>query len=446
MTATYVVSSNSHFGNEVFQASNGLGLWTTESVTSTALEANRAVQRVFREKNPFGEPKPGMLQIEGAKEYRDALGLLTLSVSPPDCTTWTVKATLVHFDSVDDQRQALRYVRMFQQAGQSTDQEFQEESEAQAQQELLALRQYQEQLLFKSQFCRKRPPLPQAQSFDALRHLESTSDDAQGAPAPSVPQHEIEPSAAAHEETGVKEASSNSAISPLAHQDDEEDDFDDADPSRDDDPSDENFVDSDDPGESGGEDDEHSRPRRTKHAQSNRDHPSRERALSKPKKDPNAPKGFVTAYNFFVQCKRVELVEQNPGITTTEVMYKAAALWRELSLQDRTPYKAMADRDRERVLRDRAAYDPSSVQPKKRMRRDPDAPKRPMSAFLYFANEFRPKLSAENPGYVMTELSKRLASMWASLSDVQKAPYFQTAHEAKLRQREAMIEYQSRLL
>jgi hypothetical protein len=63
--------------------------------------------------------------------------------------------------------------------------------------------------------------------------------------------------------------------------------------------------------------------------------------------------------------------------------------------------------------------------PWKRAKKDPSAPKRPMSAFLYFSQGKRGKLKQENPALKNTEISRLLGELWRSATDEEKDPFIQ---------------------
>ena len=52
--------------------------------------------------------------------------------------------------------------------------------------------------------------------------------------------------------------------------------------------------------------------------------------------------------------------------------------------------------------------------------RDPNAPKRPCSAYIYFCAEMRPKLREEQPDLSMANRSKYIGKVWASLEAEKK--------------------------
>jgi hypothetical protein len=70
--------------------------------------------------------------------------------------------------------------------------------------------------------------------------------------------------------------------------------------------------------------------------------------------------------------------------------------------------------------------------PRKTKQRDPDAPKRPASAYMLWLNDNRASIKDEllttNPDAKITDVTKRAGKLWNELSDDEKAP-FQTASE-----------------
>lgn len=65
--------------------------------------------------------------------------------------------------------------------------------------------------------------------------------------------------------------------------------------------------------------------------------------------------------------------------------------------------------------------------------KDPNAPKRGKSSFIYFSTEFRSKVQAENPTLGTQELSKILGARWGNMTDLEKQPYRDLQDQDKLR-------------
>ncbi|KAH7912462.1 high mobility group box domain-containing protein [Hygrophoropsis aurantiaca] len=63
--------------------------------------------------------------------------------------------------------------------------------------------------------------------------------------------------------------------------------------------------------------------------------------------------------------------------------------------------------------------------------KDPNAPKRPASAYLIFQNGIRAKLKADNPNLQQKDLLQMISLQWAQMSDEDKQPYYSQVAEAK---------------
>lgn len=54
--------------------------------------------------------------------------------------------------------------------------------------------------------------------------------------------------------------------------------------------------------------------------------------------------------------------------------------------------------------------------------KDPNAPKRPISAYFAFAADKREQIKKENPGFKVTDISKRTGELWKDLTEAEKKP------------------------
>lgn len=76
---------------------------------------------------------------------------------------------------------------------------------------------------------------------------------------------------------------------------------------------------------------------------------------------------------------------------------------------------------------------------KKKAKKDANAPKRPMSAYMLWLSEIREQIKQEYPGISVTELSKKAGEKWKLVED--KTEWQDKAKEAKLKYDEAMKVY-----
>ncbi|KAF9977944.1 Non-histone chromosomal protein 6 [Actinomortierella ambigua] len=68
---------------------------------------------------------------------------------------------------------------------------------------------------------------------------------------------------------------------------------------------------------------------------------------------------------------------------------------------------------------------------KRRAKKDVNAPKNPLSAYLLFCEEFREKIRSENTEASFGEIGKLLGAKWRGYTDEQKAPYIAKHEKAK---------------
>merc|ERR1712173_540576 len=74
---------------------------------------------------------------------------------------------------------------------------------------------------------------------------------------------------------------------------------------------------------------------------------------------------------------------------------------------------------------------PAATKVNQKPAKDPNAPKKPLSAYFLFSQEERLKVKAENPDYSITEVAKELGKRWASLNPDIKSSYEQRYQDAE---------------
>lgn len=94
-----------------------------------------------------------------------------------------------------------------------------------------------------------------------------------------------------------------------------------------------------------------------------------------------------------------------------------------MGTEEREKYDAMAREDKARYERERKSFIPAPGASAAKKIRDPNAPKRPMSAFLAFANSRRAEVKAQNPDCSNGEISKILSRMWREAAENVKQKY-----------------------
>jgi len=74
-------------------------------------------------------------------------------------------------------------------------------------------------------------------------------------------------------------------------------------------------------------------------------------------------------------------------------------------------------------------------------KKDPNAPKRGLSAYMFFANEQRENVRDEHPGISFGQVGKELGSRWKGLDEKQRAPYEAKAAQDKKRYEDEKASY-----
>jgi hypothetical protein len=86
-------------------------------------------------------------------------------------------------------------------------------------------------------------------------------------------------------------------------------------------------------------------------------------------------------------------------------------------------YNELAAKDKIRYQKEAAAYkeehpessDEEERPAKKRKKKDPNAPKKPCSAFFHFSKKMRPRIKEENPTASFGQLGKIIGEQWSKL-------------------------------
>ncbi|KAJ7682888.1 high mobility group box domain-containing protein [Mycena rosella] len=71
--------------------------------------------------------------------------------------------------------------------------------------------------------------------------------------------------------------------------------------------------------------------------------------------------------------------------------------------------------------------------PRGKGKKDPNAPKRALSAYMFFSQDWRERIKTENPEAGFGEVGKLLGAKWKELDDEEKKPYVDQAAKDKTR-------------
>ncbi len=110
---------------------------------------------------------------------------------------------------------------------------------------------------------------------------------------------------------------------------------------------------------------------------------------------------------------------------------KSSEKWKKLTPEEKAVWEEKARLDKERYNLEKERYTGPWQVPYKRAKKDPTAPKRPMSAFLYYSQVKRSSIKEKYKGMKNTEISRVLGQMWKNASQEERAPFISREKEER---------------
>lgn len=145
-----------------------------------------------------------------------------------------------------------------------------------------------------------------------------------------------------------------------------------------------------------------------------------------------------SSYMFFAADKREEVKSKHNITTIGDIGKKLGELWNGMSEDDKKPYEAMAAKDKERYQKEKDSgleTKPRKVKGEKKAgkkKKDPNAPKRPQSAYFLWLNENRAKIIEEHkPEGGVAGVAKKAGELWGKMTDADKKKYVTMAEQKK---------------
>ncbi|KAL3809701.1 hypothetical protein ACHAXA_009395 [Cyclostephanos tholiformis] len=199
-------------------------------------------------------------------------------------------------------------------------------------------------------------------------------------------------------------------------------------------------------------------------AKKRKESPAKKKAIpaKKKKKDPNAPKNAKSAFMFFSVAKRSEIKDANPDASFGDIGKLVGVAWKELSDDKKAEWEAKAKQDKVRYKNEMNEYSVPSEddddddvdddnsngakaknkpKAKPKAKKDPNAPKQPMNAYMLFSNSIRAKIREKNPGMSLGDVAKEIASQYKTISSDEKAKWQGMADAAKEVYKKEMAKY-----
>ena len=165
--------------------------------------------------------------------------------------------------------------------------------------------------------------------------------------------------------------------------------------------------------------------------------PNRGYKQSRSKRDPNAPKRPLCGFMYFSAEERANVRIENPNFAVGQIGKELGRRWAEAPAAVRDKYNAMASDDKERFVREKSEYQMTPYAGRwkmgQRAKKDPNAPKRSVHAFMWFSNDMRASIRAEQPGARVGDIAKELSVRWQQCTPEMKVKYEDMAHQDKQR-------------
>jgi len=161
------------------------------------------------------------------------------------------------------------------------------------------------------------------------------------------------------------------------------------------------------------------------------------------------PRGRINPYALFVQTCREEHKLKHPDEQVVFVVFsrKCAERWKVMSDGEKKPFRDRADEDKARFDYEMKGYVPPKGEKggkRSRQKKDPNAPKRSLSAFFWFSHDERPKAKGMNPDFRIGDIAKILGKRWAECGPEVKQKYEAMASRDKARYQREMEAYNGR--
>lgn len=153
-------------------------------------------------------------------------------------------------------------------------------------------------------------------------------------------------------------------------------------------------------------------------------------------------KGAMSAYACFVKTCREEHQKLHPeeDVKFGEFSAQCSQRWKTMTDKEKERFHEMALEDKERFEFQMRDFVPQmgmggGRRRRRRQRRekDPNRPKRALSAFFYFAKDARPSIRERNPEWTVGETAKELGKRWSEMNEQAKSKYDKQSEDDKAR-------------
>jgi hypothetical protein len=158
-------------------------------------------------------------------------------------------------------------------------------------------------------------------------------------------------------------------------------------------------------------------------------------------KDENKPKRNMSSFFLYSNANRSRIREDNPGTPFGQVAKLLSAEFKTLSSEERAIWDGEAAKDKKRYEDQMADYTPPPGMKKRKKDKDPNKPKRNMSAYFLYSNANRASIKERNPEATFGGIAKLISVEFKALTAKERKKWDDQAVIDKERYVKAMRDY-----
>jgi len=159
-----------------------------------------------------------------------------------------------------------------------------------------------------------------------------------------------------------------------------------------------------------------------------------------------------SAYAFYMRSERPKFALNNPTAAFGELSKIMGKHWsNNMTEEEKKPFYDMAKEDEKRYYKEKSEEGSESSssssekkKPRKKRKKDPNEPKKPSNAFIFWCKQNRSIVQTNNPDVTGQEITKLCGKLWKELTEVNKGPYKDLAAGDKLRYQKELEEYKKK--
>jgi len=165
-------------------------------------------------------------------------------------------------------------------------------------------------------------------------------------------------------------------------------------------------------------------------------------------KDPSKPKRAMSAFFCYSQAERPNVKINHPEASFGDVARLLSKQYKALTEKEMKKWVKKAEQDKCRYQEEMKHYvpmeDPTGGK-RKKAKKDPNAPKRNMSAYFLFSVHIRPTVKEENPEAAFGDIARIISAQYKALKTDERANWDAKAATDKVRYQQAMEAYRAGL-